>query len=475
MSKNSHVAFIDPVGRGISNPVIISHPRFAPYVYERSSVEEAYRNGELKHFFPDTRENQLREILLRPHFVVAILEYINKNINLPDEKNELADLYHTPINYQLPNKKNAYLCRQDGQTYVLSEIKNLLKDRQSSPFTGRAFTSDDFSFDSIAMHLLEKYELGERELRNIFNSWHQDKQKLIIGLKEFEKFKDRILYLLFPSLSIFCMLAYLYFLILKENFAKSTTVDIALSLIAMIEAIRKNYVITFRYENIEKMSRVMAVLLILVVFYILFNLYRENNSSAVLFYYLRFFIKIYELATLSSLPFHCRSLLNQVKNVLKNFHAFSRNAQFSILAIIPLIAILINKGFSYDASNLEVQLNTLLLSYFNLKNVPTIMSFGIPAMGNMVSRKEGQSLSLLKKLWIMVVVIATFFQVFNHSGDLGFAFSMACLAALLTYGSDPDILLSSAKIGRNLYRLQMSPAGKIEPVPLDSSLFKLNY
>lgn len=186
MSKNSHVAFIDPIGAVIVDPVIMRHPNFAPYIYERASLLKACED---KAFTPLGlfTDEQLKPLLLPAQFVRALLLYMQDKETVSDVKEELEDLYHSPIDFQFPMDQKAYLCRQDGQTYVESEARWFQKTPYS-PITYRAVLNNDFILDNIALHLVQQYNIGKRNLKEIFKEWRQDTQPFVFDSKKFSGF-----------------------------------------------------------------------------------------------------------------------------------------------------------------------------------------------------------------------------------------------------------------------------------------------
>ncbi len=208
---------MDPTNTLIRNPVIINDSHFAPYTYDRSSVESAFNHGELKPFGIVT-EQSFKEKVIPRHLVIDLNKYIIENVNNQDDSlenaTEVADLdkvYNSPIYLSFPlDEKNtsSYVCTVDGNTYSKAESNKLLLAK-INPINRQPINVQNFFEDKIAKKLFDHYQLvndqkiSNQEFSKIlfkeFNGWKElssgEKYFFIevIDIKNLSKLKNEII------------------------------------------------------------------------------------------------------------------------------------------------------------------------------------------------------------------------------------------------------------------------------------------
>ena len=185
----------DPTNTPIKDPVIINHPRFLEYTYDRTSVETAWKNGELKPFGIETTAQFVKAIIPR-HLVRQLNQYVIKNLNNQtdlenDKKNDtnkvdIDKVYSSPISHTFPHdKKNrvSYICSVDGYTYSSHEHRTWFLEKKNSPINRQPVEIQQLSEDRIAKKIFDHYQrIQHKKISN------QEFAKIL--LKEFNGWKE---------------------------------------------------------------------------------------------------------------------------------------------------------------------------------------------------------------------------------------------------------------------------------------------
>ena len=109
-TQSNHVFFIDPTDRRITpdnrKVKFINDNRFAKYMYDLESIENAFDQGEFTPFGLNEWKD-VEKILQPAKLPQAILEFVKDNSD--EIKNCLDNVYISPIEREFP-RRNPFIC-----------------------------------------------------------------------------------------------------------------------------------------------------------------------------------------------------------------------------------------------------------------------------------------------------------------------------------------------------------------------------
>ncbi len=129
--KKHGIFLKDPVSdSSLEDPVIIVHPRIAPIIYSRSTVEDAASKKELSKFGITT--NNLKSFIQPDKMTQALIKLMREHDDGRLTYKELSKSYTCPISLEFPYPDSIFLAT-DGEVYQTESLFGAMKNSPKAP------------------------------------------------------------------------------------------------------------------------------------------------------------------------------------------------------------------------------------------------------------------------------------------------------------------------------------------------------
>lgn len=450
-SAQTHIAFLDPTGTPVSDPVTICHSLFERCIYDRNTVLLAIKSGELKEF------GYISNKVIQPAKLAhAVIEAANKKEILSEKSDALDHIYRSCIAYEFPIA-NPIFCLTDGYTYSFQELKAHLdtSNEKISPMNRQKIISDCLVEDPIAQHLLTQYRqgAGEKDIRIIFNRWQLPKEMKQIPESEFKHALSETKSswdILYEKLSILPAVG--FFFIIRETLLTLLTYNNTLQVeegsnkyilrgipfvIFFFHYVWESMVLYERFSG--DLSRFQNNILLLLkrwrfAFFTGCSLYLFDAAQII--YNKKCDNKILVLCALIIYFSKIFSPLCAIKELFQSFHSLHRRNQLLAAGFIILTS-----AFVIDL-DMPLQCPRWILPNLEIGYYPKFSTLDAPVIlvsashvFKKISRETLSCQSILSSRalqWVLIVAVAAFISSFIENGSISHAIFAAGIAGLTT-------------------------------------------